>query len=219
MPAEAMPTNKPAINTRAIKGAKPAPPPQAIGEGLKIDASCNFVYMAHPQRVDVYQTDKGPEILHMLNKFEFQPGINGVMPVKNRQDGDPSYALAAKAQTGWVQIPTNVPCVAFGEPVDGYVQRYENVNGYDVHLESWVRPYVVGGSVEYERDAEGYIEFLRYVRDNIMPPIDENVKRGLKSRLTLMHRTAKSSRSAMSDDIVEQMSAKLVAFDAPKAKK
>lgn len=219
MPAEAMPTSKPAINSRSSKGAKPAPPPQAVGQGLKIDASCNFVFMGHPQRVDVFQTDKGPEVLHLLNKFEFQPGINGVVPVKNRQDGDPSYALAAKAQTGWLQIPTNVPVVAFGESDTGYVQRFENIHGYDVHLEAWVRPYVVGGSVEFERDGEGYIEFLRYIRDNIMPPIDENVKKGLKSKLTLMHRTAKSSKSAMSDDIVESMAGKLVAFDAPKGKK
>jgi hypothetical protein len=162
-----------------------------------LDAACDFLFLVHPQRYDVYEVGKAEdgtplfEVLPAPTTLEFQPGLAGVEPVKDEQNGNYLVALAKKREKGWIDVPMDFPVTAFGVKQEGYVHVFSGKHGPDtVHLEVWRRPYKVGGTVFFERDGDGYIQFLRDIKEKILPPIDPNVLRGLKAKLQGMRQTA-----------------------------
>lgn len=181
-----------------------------------LEYASNFVLLAHPLRWDVFMTDNGPEILPSVTKLEFQPGIAGVLPVRGESDGDPSYALTVKRAKGWIEVDPDIEVSAFGERRTGYVQVYDGKSGPDTHhCDVWTRPYSVAGALYFDRDQQGFWKFLRDVRDHVLPPLDENVKRGLQRKLIEMLNTSKaaSGRSHSAAQVAEDIRAKLTVFD------
>lgn len=208
-------TSQGAALTNAAPGKSPkqAKSQQAVSP---LPYKANFVFLAHPLRWDVFTTDQGPEILPSLTELEFQPGLAGVLPVRGESDGDPSYAIQAKRNKGWIDVPADFAVTAFSEARDGYVHCYDSKSGPDSHhCCVWVRPYSVAGNLYHEEDRAGFHQFLRDVRDQVMPPLDANVKRGLKAKLEQMLKTAQAaaSKSLGAESTVSEIRAKLKVFD------
>lgn len=203
----------PTATVPAPGGAPVAPPSTA--STLPLEAAPNFAFLAHPGRWDIFESDRGPEILPALTKLEFQPGLAGVRAVKGARDGDPSHAILEKQKKGWVVIPSNLRTRAFGADREGYVHVYDGKAGAGtVHLDVWQRPYVVGSAVFFAKDREGYIAFLRQIRD-LLPKIDDNVRAGLREKFSETLRIAKaaSSRgSAAAAATVADLERKMEAF-------
>lgn len=203
-------------HTTAAQAGRAPKRARSVEASTPLEYASNFVFLAHPLRWDVFVTDAGPEILPAITKLEFQPGIAGVLPVRGESDGDPSYALTVKRSKGWVEVDPDIEVSAFGERRTGYVQVYNGKSGPDSHhCDVWTRPYSVAGALYLDRDQRGYWQFLRDVRDNVLPPLDENVKRGLQRKLIEMLNTSKaaSSRSHSAAQVAEDLRAKLVVFD------
>lgn len=183
-----------------------------------LDVKHDFVFLAHPLRWDVYLTERGAEILPSLTTLEFQPGLAGVLPVKGEMSGDPSYAMTAKQLKGWVIVPEDFEVIAFGERRRGYRHVYDSRGGPDLHHCSvWERPYQVGGTAMVQRDGDGYIQFLRDIAEQVLPPIDPNVRRGLEANLKAMYRTAASAakNSLTAEQSAEIVNRKCQAFAGP----
>jgi uncharacterized membrane protein len=208
-------TSQGAALTNAAPGKAPkqAKTQQAVSP---LPYKANFVFLAHPLRWDVFVTDKGPEILPALTELEFQPGLAGVLPVRGESDGDPSYAIQAKRNKGWIDVPPDFAVTAFGEARDGYVHCYDSKSGPDSHhCCVWVRPYSVAGNLYHEEDRAGFHQFLRDVRDQVMPALDANVRRGLKAKLEQMLKTAQAAatKSPGAASTVDDIRHKLTVFD------
>jgi hypothetical protein len=171
-------------------------------------------------RWDVFPTEQGYEILPLLTKLEFQAGIAGVLPVRGKdlQDGDPSWALLAKQQAGWTAIQNDIEVTAFGEKEQGYVHFVENDRGEYVHLSVWERPYMLGSSVFFDNDRQGYIEFLRYCKASLLPEIDPNVNRALAAKLKELASLAKNSATPRGKETADELQARIAAI-TPKAGK
>lgn len=186
-----------------------------------LEVKHDFVYLAHPLRYDVVLTDRGAEILPSLTYLEFQPGLAGVLPVKGEMSGDPSFAIVNKQNKGWMVVPDDFECVAFGERRRGYRHVYDARGGPDMHHCSvWERPYSVGGQTMVQTDEAGYHQFLRDVAERVLPPMDPNVRRGLEAKLREMHRTSASARtrSYSAENACSMLEKKLKAFDVPEVK-
>jgi len=216
MPVEpAKQTSKAAHTSKATKGSKPVAVPKERPTGFPLNASSNFIFMAHPMRWDVFPVGNGEyEILPLLTKLEFQAGIAGVLPVKGKdlQDGDPSWALLAKQQSGWQAIPADTEVTAFGEKEVGYVHFVENDRGEYSHLSVWERPYMLGSSVFFDRDQDGYIQFLRHCKTNILPPMDQNVGKALQAKLKELASLAKNSATPRGKETAEEINARIEAI-------
>jgi hypothetical protein len=217
----------PVTTTAAPAQALPAPGRQPkktrkAESGNPLEASSNFEYLVNPKRYDVFVTDQGLEILPLPTKLEYQAGLAGVLPVRGDPDGDPTFALAEKKRKGWIEVPEDFEVIAFGERRVGYVHVYDSAKGPDTaHLEVWVRPYIVGGEVFFEKDPAGYHQFLRDVRDKLMPPLDANVRRGLENKLREMRRTATgaaSKGSLAARETIGVLEQKLEVFQGGKSK-
>jgi hypothetical protein len=199
-------------------GRAPKKRAAAVSQGPQLEFKANFCYLAHPARYDVFITDRGPEILPALTTLEYQPGLAGVLPVKGEANGDPSFALAAKKKKGWIEVPEDFVVEAYGERRAGYVQVYDSKHGPETHhVEVWQRPYVVGSEIYWDKDPAGYWQFLRDVKEKLLPPVDNNVLRALQSKLQAMKRTAvgaKSKGSQAAGDTITALDEKLKAFGA-----
>jgi hypothetical protein len=78
-----------------------------------------------------------------------------------------------------------------------------------------VRPYSVAGNLYHEEDRAGFHQFLRDVRDRVLPALDANVRRGLKAKLEQMLKTAQAAatKSPGAASTVDDIRHKLTVFD------
>lgn len=105
------------------------------------------------------------EIVPSLAKAWHTPGLNGNGAALGRGEG----YMASMVADGWTAIPHNFDCVAFGEsrasaPLSAYLDRYEGVaqgRGVVYHSDAWSRPRRIGHLVTWDRDHDGWADFLR----------------------------------------------------------
>lgn len=192
---------------RPVPGSERTLPP------LALDPSHNFRFLVHPVRYDVFMTGNGAEILPIPNRFEFQPGLHGVLPVKGETDGDPSHALLERSRKGWIEVPDDFPVTAFGEAMTRYSQAYP-VKGGQHHCEVWTRPYRVGVTVYWQRDFEGYWQFLRDVQAQILPPLDPNVRELLRQKFVQLRKLASVKDTPYTRETIAALDLKMTAFEA-----
>lgn len=215
MPVQSHPQPLPSSATLPEAGGEPAPIPGASRVEVLLDLppAHNFRYLVNPRRYDVFVTSRGPEILPVPSRFEFQPGLAGVVPVRGHEDGDPTYALLERAKKGWIEVPDHFPVTAFGVPMSRYCQAYR-VKTWLHHCEVWTRPYMVGPVVYWQRDIEGYYQFLRDVQREILPPLDASVRDLLRSRFLELRRLASVKDTPYTRDTVAACDQRLLAFGA-----
>ena len=181
----------------------------------------DFEMLASPARYDVFETSKGPEILPVMRTVAHRGGTHGIVPYRNfvapGRTGDAMTYIAtqtrpAPAGPGFVHIPQSATIVAFGEKRQGFTHGFPTKGGGYHFADVWRRPYMVGDEVSWDRDVDGYHDFLRMVQREYLPPIDKAVVKALKSKLSRMLDDAKRADRS---DTTEKLQGKLKVF-APK---
>jgi len=187
--------------------------------------STPFTLLCHPEHWDVFLTDQGAEVLPRLKRLPHQPGVAGVEQMTlgdGRIVGNPMRAIAAMRSKGWIELPTDMPIVAFGSSYRGYVHRYQGTRGA-IHLERWCRLYKVGTSTHRSDDRAGYHAFLRQIRDRFLDGgPEQGIAEAMRANLARELGRAKVSagRSAGAAAAVDVLAKKLEAFkrlDAPRS--
>ncbi len=209
---------KPGAQRRGAVGASPKRKVGASKPVYTMDPSNDFLYMANPHRWDVYPLeDGGFEILPFVSKLEAEWGLEGV-----DENGDMSHAIVHRQKKGWVMIPADVTVTAFGEEREGYSHAFDTKYGENsAYIEVWRRPYQLGKELYYERDNEGYLDFLRMVRDEYLGPPDAEVLRALRAKFEEMRRTASGGAakgSFAAGETVSQLEQKLTVLPGGKKK-
>jgi len=173
-----------------------------------------FTLLCKADRFDVFETDAGPQILPALRVLRHQPGVSGVRYIKGAPDGDATHAIATLKRKGWVEIPEETECQAFGKTVDAYNEMFQGHRGPVWH-DVWNQPYFLGDQLYWNRDEAGYHDFLRMVLERFLGgKIDPNVKRALQVKLQTMARKAASIDSPMSRPMASQIGDRLTVFEA-----
>jgi len=194
--------------SKARAGIKPTPPPSVMEAPFNFAATHSFVYLAHPTRWDVYETSEGPELLPQLRAFPRAPGVNGVVYVRGHDDGDETAAVANLChKDGWVKVDPNVTVLAFGESVDGYVHQYPGRSG-PINLPVWTRLYQLGDEVQRQFDADGFHDFLRFVRDNYLGQPTPEIKRSKHLQLRNMAAKGLSKQASPAGAIAGEIMAR-----------
>jgi hypothetical protein len=129
-------------------------------------------YMAHPGRLNC----SAGEIVPSLAKAWHTPGVNGNDRNPNAQGAG---FVAAMQPKGWIMVPHTIECSAWGasrvgSPYSTYLDRYEDSLGHVVWSDAWHRPRSLGEGVEWDFDAEGWLDFLIRVRNQILGTLDRH---------------------------------------------
>lgn len=187
--------SQPTIHGDASTGGRePKPPPAANTTAHKWPSSHGFAYMATEERWDVVKVGEKDgeaqyEILPHLLTVHFTPGVNGVVHVKGANDGDPSATIGRLQAKGYKLVPMDMTVTAFGQDYTGYVHVYDGAYG-EINLPRWVRLYRLGDTTYQSRDGEGWVNFLRWVRDNLLPEPKDEVRLALVGQLEQVRRLA-----------------------------
>ena len=106
------------------------------------------------------------QILPRLYKAYHESGLNG----NGRHKGKGEGAIAAKEANGWIRVPHEIPCVAFGENRPGsaplestYLTRHRGRLGkatVDYFTTAWRRPRSIGPMTSWAFDPDGWQDFL-----------------------------------------------------------
>ncbi len=143
-----------------IQGRAPVPVVPDV-QRLRARPSHEFVFLAHPGMWDVALGEEGaPVPVPRLRRFDFEPGVSGVVTRKDQFNGDPKFALVQLAEKGWAPISRTGTFTAFGRTCSDYVQVFDGQRG-PVHLDIWHQPYVRGGTVVYDFDEPGWVAWLQ----------------------------------------------------------
>ncbi len=116
-----------------------------------------FIFMHNPNHWDLIETADGFEILPMLTKFQFIPGLNGI---KHRPGGgvDSTAARAAFMDQGWTFIENEKG----GD--GGYLREFDGYMG-KIYVDKWSTPRSLGhgtrARVVWDVDLKGYNDFRR----------------------------------------------------------
>jgi len=136
---------------------------------LNANRQPKFLFMWHPEHWDIIETADGYELLPMLTKFQFIPGLNGV---KHLEGGgiDTTAARASFMDQGWVFISNET--VEDG----GYLRKFDGRNG-SIYVDKWSTPRLMGhggrARVIWETDKDGFNEYRRSLLFNgIIPQPD-----------------------------------------------
>jgi len=166
---------------RGVKGdpAPSLPSLAAVGAGPTLATGAIHVprenlpwtYCASPIAV---QCLRG-RIVPRMAKASMVPGLNGN---GRHVDGGKGY-LAELDSRGYVRIPHTFECIAFGEvrapgsvEDSTYLTRHRGQHaGHEVDYwtDAWVRPRLLGPMTRWDRDPEGWADFLGRVMELIHP--------------------------------------------------
>lgn len=198
---------KTAPQTPASNGPALAQPALARGDDLTLTRSSEaWTYWGNPM---VLQCMQG-KIVPQLAKALFTPGLNGNGKHRSRGEG----WGRSMAEQGYVAIPHDIECVAFGKPRRGelsnYFERIE-ATGHVLHVEAWRRPRVIGRQTLWTAagcfDEAGWIDF--HVRCMAIVSPGELDEAQIEQAMAPLLREIKEARSR-SDDRAKLRLAKLL---------
>jgi hypothetical protein len=158
-------------------------PQRVLNEGGRPD----FTLKHHPAR---WQEIAG-ELLPVLSTMSHRPGVNNV-----DHYGDTTRAEVDAQREGWTLIPLSA-CPGHMTPdgQDGYVRVYRGHGA--IHVTAWEKPRTLGNRVVWDRDEEGYREWLRHLmREGVVGAPDPVVVEILREQLI-----QKRDRKAVSADV------------------
>jgi len=193
-----------------IQGRAPAPVVPDV-QRLRARPSHVFVFLAHPAMWDVAIVGGAPVPVPRLRRLDFEPGVSGVVARKDQFDGDAKFALVQLAEKGWTPIPRSGSFTAFGRVHSDYVHVFDGVRG-PVHLDIWHQPYVRGGTVVYDFDEEGWLDWLAgLVPSGLVHAPDRMALKALEIdlRKQMQKCTSSAARSAAAGEAAELFELKL----------
>lgn len=217
MPVETKKAPSPKIAAKAAPIAgRTSVVKRATEEKMKIRMQPDFFFFCSPSRWDVFVDPDDKKKFHLLpslSRMRLLPGVSGI---GSGRDGEPTnlnIAIAARESRGNILVERPLDTIAFGEPVEDYVQNFDGFFGvtyYDV----WMRPFQLGSTVSFRHDKKGRIDFYRQVRDLYLGLPDESVIEVLKDNIRSQLRTQSERANASSRLFAEEMSGKLAYLEA-----
>ncbi len=166
---------------------------------LRVLPRHDFVLLVSPSEIDLVHGKPLPRLI----RFPIDPGLMGVPPVKNPGDPiqwEPAALRHCRALGRLIVDPLRykLDITAFGQkvkpgdqedlsdPRTWYVRSYAGYKG-TVNVSVWQRPRTLGGTVIWEHDKEGEIEFLLEIAEKMFgggdPAIKEAVLQEAKQNL------------------------------------
>lgn len=179
---------------------------------LNEPARPDFTLTHHPAR---WQEMDG-ELLPLLGRMSHARGVNNV-----DHFGDTTRAEVNLSKKGWTLIPPEAcPAAVSPDGIPGYVRVFDGRVG-PIHVTAWERPRALGSRVVWDRDEQGYRQWLRHLMtEGFIAPPDSTVVDYLREQLM-----SKRERKAAAADLnpyarqaVEQIDKALERLDAAWAK-